>query len=118
MSKPIGPYTPVVEVDGWLICSGQIGVTGTPPELISGDVAGQLRQAFANLTELLETKGATLANVVKMTVFMVDMADYSVMNEIYAECFGETRPARSAVAVAGLPRGAQIELEAWARSSD
>lgn len=118
MSAPVGPYTPIIEAGEWLICSGQIGVTGAPPQLVSADFAEQVRQTFANLQGLLETKGASLSDVVKTTVFLVDMADYALMNELYTECFGETRPARSAVAVAALPLGARFELEAWARKTD
>jgi 2-iminobutanoate/2-iminopropanoate deaminase len=74
----------------------------------------QLRQALANLAGLLEGEGASLADVVKTTVFLTDMADYPAMNDIYIAAFGDHRPARSAVAVAALPLGAAIEVEAWA----
>lgn len=115
MSTPVGPYTPVVASGDWLIISGQVGLG--PEGLVDG-FSGQLRQSLENLRALLEGAGATLGEVVKTTVFLVDMADYPEMNEIYSEFFarhtGDHRPARSAVAVAALPIGAVVEIEAWA----
>jgi 2-iminobutanoate/2-iminopropanoate deaminase len=108
---PIGPYSPVARAGDWLVVSGQLGVAhGT---LVSG-VAAQLSQAIANLSALLADYGAGLTDVVKTTVFMVDMADFAVVNQAYVEGFGDHRPARSAVAVVGLPLGALVEVEAWA----
>lgn len=111
MSKPVGPYTPIVRSGHLLFCSGQIGISDGA---LADGLEGQLRQAFANLRGILAAEGADLSAVVKTTVFMVDMADYGTMNEIYMEEFGDHRPARSAVAVASLPLGAQIEIEAIA----
>jgi 2-iminobutanoate/2-iminopropanoate deaminase len=111
-SKPVGPYTPLVEAGEWLICSGQIGaVDGS---LVDGGVQAQARQAIANLASLLQDAGATLANVVKTTVFLAHISDYAAVNDVYADAFGDNRPARSAVAVAALPIGALVEIEAWA----
>ena len=112
MSRPVGPYTPIVRAGDWLICSGQVGIADGA--LVEGGLEPQLRQALANMTELLESQGASLSDVVKTTVFLTDMADYAAMNEVYIELFGDHRPARSAVAVAALPIGALIEIEAWA----
>lgn len=112
MVTPVGPYTPIVRAGEWLVCSGQIGLLDG--ELVDG-LEAQVRQAFANLRGLLEGEGATLADVVKTTVFLTDMDDYAAMNAAYIDEFGEHRPARSAVAVAALPLGAVVELEAWAR---
>jgi 2-iminobutanoate/2-iminopropanoate deaminase len=109
---PIGPYTPVVRAGGWLVVSGQIGVAAG--ELVTGGVAAQASQALANLAALLESEGASLARVAKTTVFLTAIEDYAAVNEAYAEAFGDHRPARSAVAVAALPRGALVEIEAWA----
>lgn len=109
----MGPYTPIVRTGDWLCCSGQVGISDGA--LASGGMEAELRQAFANLRGLLTSEGATLNDVVKTTVFMVDMDDYAAMNAVYIEEFGDHRPARSAVAVAALPVGATIELEAWAR---
>ena len=111
MSTPVGPYTPLVRAGGWLVASGQLGLVGGA--LVDGDVAEQLRQAVANLADLLAGAGAGLADVVKTTVFLTDMADYATMNGAYTAAFGDHRPARSAVAVAGLPLGALVEIEAW-----
>jgi 2-iminobutanoate/2-iminopropanoate deaminase len=112
MSKPIGPYTPVVRAGEWLVCSGQVGIRdGT---LASG-VKAQTTQAVDNIRALLEGEGASLADVVKTTVFLAHIGDYGPMNEAYTAAFGDHRPARSAVAVAALPLGAMVEVEAWAR---
>jgi 2-iminobutanoate/2-iminopropanoate deaminase len=111
--KPVGPYTPVVRAGEWLICSGQVGLANGA--LVPGGVRAQTRQALANLAGLLTAEGASLADVVKTTVFLGDIGDYGAVNEVYAEVFGDHKPARSAVAVAGLPLGALVEVEAWAR---
>ena len=81
---------------------------------MSGGVAAELVQAFANLSAILGSKGATLKDVVKTTVFLTDIAEFEAMNATYVAAFAEHRPARTAVAVAALPRGASVELEAWA----
>lgn len=112
MSKPVGPYTPIVRAGDWLIVSGQVGLADG--QLVDGGVSAQLTQAIANLKELLADQGADLADVMKTTVFLADIADYAPMNEAYVAAFGDHRPARSAVAVAGLPLGAAVEVEAWA----
>lgn len=112
MSTPVGPYTPIVRGGDLLYTSGQIGISGTA--IVEGGLDAELRQVFVNLRSVLSSANASLADVVKTTVFLVDMADYAAMNEIYMEEFGEHRPARSAVAVAALPLGARIEIEAVA----
>jgi 2-iminobutanoate/2-iminopropanoate deaminase len=112
VSQPVGPYTPIVEAGPWLVCSGQIGIVDGA--VVPGGLEAELRQAMANLANLLHSKGAALTAVVKTTVFLTDMGDYGEMNRIYVEEFGDHRPARSAVAVAALPLGARVEVEAWA----
>jgi 2-iminobutanoate/2-iminopropanoate deaminase len=112
--KPVGPYSPVVRAGEWLVSSGQIGLRDGA--LVDGGVVPQAQQALANLRGLLEGEGASLADVVKTTVFLTDMGDYAAMNEVYVAAFGDHRPARSAVAVAALPLGAAVEVEAWART--
>ena len=112
-SKPVGPYTPIVRAGEWLIVSGQVGLAGG--SLVDGGVRAQTGQALANLAGLLEGEGASLADVAKTTVFLADIGDYTAMNEEYVAAFGDHRPARSAVAVSGLPLGALVEVEAWAR---
>jgi 2-iminobutanoate/2-iminopropanoate deaminase len=108
-----GPYRPAVRAGEWIICSGQIGLRDG--ELVDGGLAAQLRQAVENLASVLASEGATLANVVKTTVFLTDMSMFDEMNVVYVEAFGEPRPARSAIGVAALPRGGAVEIEAWAR---
>jgi len=113
MSKPVGPYTPVVRAGEWLVVSGQVGILDG--KLVPGGLDGELRQAMANLSALLEGQGASLTDVVKTTVFLRHLgADYARMNELYMELFGDHRPARSAIGVAELPLGALVEVEAWA----
>jgi 2-iminobutanoate/2-iminopropanoate deaminase len=112
MTKAVGPYTPVVRAGDWLVVSGQVGVRDGA--LVTGGMEAELRQALDNLRGLLESEGAALAEVVKTTVYLRHIDDYSVMNEIYVDVFGDHRPARAAVAVAGLPLGALVEVEAWA----
>lgn len=112
MTKPVGPYTPVLKVGDWVICSGQIALRDG--SLIDGGVGEQVTQALANMAGLLESQGAAMSDVAKTTVFLVDMADYAEMNEAYVAGFGDHRPTRSAIAVAALPLGAQVEIEAWA----
>jgi 2-iminobutanoate/2-iminopropanoate deaminase len=112
LSRPLGPYSPIVRAGDFLIVSGQTGADNGV--LVPGGLEPQVRTAMASLDALLTTYGARLRDVVKTTVFLTDMADFSAMNAIYAEIFGETRPARSTVAVAGLPLGACFEIEAWA----
>ena len=112
MSTPVGPYTPVVRAGDFVITSGQVGIAAGG--LVEGGLRAELTQAMENLSAVLESAGATLADVVKTTVFLTDMADYAEMNEVYTAALGDHRPARSAVAVAALPIGACVEIEAWA----
>ena len=112
MSTPVGPYTPIVRAGDWLVCSGQLGLRDGA--LVPGGVQDELEQAIANLAALLEGEGASLADVVKTTLFLRHMRDYPLVNETYSAAFGEVRPARSAVAVSELPLHALVEIEAWA----
>ncbi len=112
MTNPVGPYTPVVRAGDWLVVSGQVGLAAGA--LVEGGVEAEVRQALSNLATVLETERASLDDVVKTTVFLRHIADYPVMNDIYLEVFGDHRPARATVAVAGLPLGALVEVEAWA----
>lgn len=112
-AAPLGPYAPVVCAGEWIIVSGQIGVADG--KLVAGGVAAQTGQALINLGELLLSVGSSLADVVKTTCFLTDIDDFATFNDVYALAFEETRPARSTVAVAALPGGAAVELEAWAR---
>ena len=113
MSKPIGPYSPILQAGEWFITSGQIGLHDG--ELVDGGLEAELIVIFNNLKELLGIEGLTLQNIVKTTVYLTDMDDYQLMNDIYMNAFGSHRPTRSAVAVTALPLGAVVEIEAWAR---
>lgn len=115
MSKPVGPYSPFVRAGDLVFCAGQVGIRDGA--LVEGGLEAQLRQAFENLRGVLAAADCRLDDVVKTTVFLVDIADYAEMNRIYTEEFGDHRPARSAVAVGQLPLGALVELEAIAHVS-
>jgi 2-iminobutanoate/2-iminopropanoate deaminase len=106
------PYTPIVRAGELIITSGQIGIVDG--SIVEGGIASEIEQVFDNLEAVLASEGATLDDVVKATVFILDMADYALMNEHYVARFGDHRPARSAIAVHQLPLGAQIEIEAIA----
>lgn len=110
-AQPVGPYSPIVRVGDWLITSGQIGAVDG--RIVDGGLAAELVQVFANLASVLGSEGATLADVVKTTVYLRHIEDYATMNELYVEAFAGHRPARTACAVAGLPLGALVEIEAW-----
>jgi len=115
---PVGPYRPVVRAGEWVVTSGQLGLAPGPdgaPALVPGGTVGELRQALANLQTVLAAEGAGLADVVKTTVFLADIDDFAALNEVWVATFPAPRPARSAVAVAALPLGARVEVEAWAR---
>ncbi len=117
MSPAVGPYSPVRRVGDWVVTSGQIGLRtddAGAAALVPGGTVAELRQALQNLAEVLAIEGATLPDVVKTTLFLVDMGDFAVVNEVWVEFFTEDRPTRSAVAVAALPLGARAEVEAWA----
>ncbi len=117
MSPAVGPYSPVRRMGDWVVTSGQIGL-GTDDSgaaaLVPGGTVAELHQALRNVAEVLAIEGATLPDVVKTTLYLVDMGDFAAVNEVWVEYFTENRPARSAVAVAALPLGARAEVEAWA----
>lgn len=110
----IGPYSQAVRVGQFLFASGQLGLDPVTGELREG-IEAQTRQALANMQAVLAAAGATTKDVVKTTIFLADMADFTVVNRIYAEVFGEEPPARSTVQVAALPKNGLIEIEmiAW-----
>jgi len=112
---PVGPYSQAVQVSGALLfTAGQIAIDPATGQLVQGDIQQQTRVVLNNIKAVLEVEGASLRNVVKTTVFLKDMNDFSKMNEVYAEYFPESPPARSAVEVARLPRDAKVEIEAIA----
>ena len=111
----IGPYSQAVAVDGWVFCSGQIPIDPATGNLVGGDIATQTDQVLKNIAAVLAAAGGALSNVVKTTVFLADMGDFAAMNEVYAQHFGDHRPARAAVAVRTLPKNVSVEIEAIAR---
>jgi len=115
--KAIGPYSQAIRTDFAIYTAGQVGFDPSTGELVSKSVEDQTRQALKNLQNILEAAGSSLSNVVKTTVFLIDMNDFPKMNTIYAEFFGENPPARSTVAVAALPKSALVEIEAVALAS-
>ena len=112
--KAIGPYSQAIRTDSMIYTAGQVGLIPETGELVAATVEEQTRQAITNLQNVIDAAGSTLAHVVKTTVYLKDMNDFSKMNAVYAEFFGENPPARSTVAVAGLPKGALVEIEAVA----
>jgi 2-iminobutanoate/2-iminopropanoate deaminase len=112
--KAIGPYSQGIRVNGFLFTAGQVALDPKTGELVAGGIAEQTSRVLENLRAILVEAGSSMAQVVKTTVFLVDMADFAAMNEVYGRAFGSHRPARSTVAVAALPRGAQVEIEAVA----
>ncbi len=112
--KAIGPYSIAVKAGGFVYTSGQLGVDPVSGVIVTGGIEAETRQALKNLCVVLDAAGVTCADVVKTTVFLRDMGDFAVMNGIYAEFFTENPPARSAIQVAALPKGAAVEIEAVA----
>ena len=107
----IGPYSQAIQVGNLIYTSGQIPIDPTTGNIVEGGIKEQTRQSLTNIQAILEEAGLTMGNVVKTIVFMADMADFADMNSVYAEFFSEPYPARSAVAVKSLPKGALVEIE-------
>jgi len=112
----VGPYSQGVRSGGLLFTAGQVGLDPATGKLVEGGVEAEARQALRNLAAVLRAGGSGLDRVVKTTVFVADMADFQRVNAIYAEAFGDHRPARSTVQAAALPLGARVELEAVAEA--
>lgn len=112
-ASPAGPYSPAVQSGNLLFVSGQIPLAADG-SIAGEDIGTQTRQVFTNLKAVLAQAGADLPNIVKTTVFLKDLGDFADMNAVYAEAFGEHRPARSTVQVAKLPRDVRVEIEAIA----
>jgi 2-iminobutanoate/2-iminopropanoate deaminase len=110
----IGPYSQAVVAGGFVFTAGQIALDPTTGQLVEGDVVAQTDRVLSNLSEVLAAAGASWAEVVKTTVYLVDLADFPRVNEAYARRLGAARPARSTVQVAALPRGALVEIDAVA----
>jgi 2-iminobutanoate/2-iminopropanoate deaminase len=112
--KAIGPYSAGIRSGQFIFTAGQLGIDPQTGELVSGGIEAETRQALTNLKHVLEAGGVSLAEVVKTTVFLGDINDFSRMNAVYAEFFTQNPPARSAVQVAALPKGGAVEIEAVA----
>ncbi len=111
---PIGPYSQAIRSGGFLFCSGQIPLDPHSGAIVEGDVSLQTRRVLANLEAVLHAGGSSVDHVVKTTIFLVTMSDFAAVNAEYERVFGTTKPARSTVAVAELPRGARVEIDAIA----
>lgn len=111
----IGPYSQAVAIDGLMFTAGQIALDPVTMMVVPGDVAAQTEQVLRNLAAVCAAASASLQDIVKTTVFLQDMSDFNAMNEVYARHFGGNRPARSTVAVRGLPRDVRVEIEAIVR---
>ncbi len=110
----VGPYSQAIKANGFVFTAGQLGLDPATGKLVEGDVTDQARQALKNLQAILEAAGSSLEQVVKVTVFLKDINDFKRVNEVYAEFFQASPPARSAVQVAALPLGGLVEIEAVA----
>ena len=107
----IGPYSQGVIANGFLFTAGQIALDPATGQIVAGDIDAQTEQVFKNLSAVLGAAGASWADVVKSTVFIMDMKDFPRVNEVYARAVGDARPARSTVQVSGLPRGVMVEID-------
>jgi 2-iminobutanoate/2-iminopropanoate deaminase len=112
--KPIGPYSQAICVNGWLFISGQIPIDPATGEFVKGDFKAQVERVLENIKAIVEAAGGTLDNIVKVTVFLRDITKFAEFNEVYSRYFPSNPPARSAIGVAALPRGAEVEVEAIA----
>ena len=111
----IGPYSQAIRIGNLVCTSGQIPIDPTTGTFVEGGIKEQTRQSLTNVKAILEEAGLSMTNVVKTTVFMADMNDFADMNAVYSEFFSEPYPARSAVAVKSLPKGALVEIEVFAK---
>ena len=112
--KALGPYSQAIRANGFIFCSGQIPIDPAAGAVVAATAADQARQAITNLQKVLEAAGSGLDKVVKTTVFISDMNDFAALNAVYAEMFGDTKPARSCVQAARLPKDVKLEIEAIA----
>jgi 2-iminobutanoate/2-iminopropanoate deaminase len=108
----IGPYSQGIVANGFLFTAGQIAIDPATGQIVTGDVAKQTERVMTNLTAVLATVNATWKDVVKTTVYLHDMGDFPVVNEVYGKALGDARPARSTVQVSALPRGVLVEIDA------
>ena len=112
---PIGPYSQAVEVGGLIFCSGQIPLDAKTGQIVLGGVAEQKKKVMTNIEAVLSAADLNFSNIVKTTIFLTSMSDFSTVNEIYANYFTSAPPARSTVEVSGLPKGVSVEIEVIAK---
>ena len=114
--KPVGPYSQAVDVDGWLYVAGQVPIDPATGTWVKGDIAQQTERVLRNVQAILETAGSGLQDVVKTTVYMADLGEFAVMNEVYARYFNDAcPPARATIEAKNLPGAAKLEIDAIAR---
>lgn len=116
--QAIGPYSQAIKINGFVYASGQIALDPATGQLVAGGIAEQTEQVLKNVTAVLEAAGTRLDQVIKTTVFLADMAEFTAMNEVYAKFFVNDPPARATVQAAGLPRNARVEIEVIALAGD
>lgn len=113
--NPVGPYSQAVLVEGQLYCSGQISIDPTTNQVFTGDIREQTEMVMKNIGAVLTAAGMNYSHIFKTTIFLTNMADFATVNEVYAKYFTGDFPARSTIAVAGLPKGVNVEIEVIAR---
>ena len=109
--QAIGPYSQAIAADGFLYCSGQVALDASSGEMVGDSVTDQTRRALENLKAIVNAGGSSMERVVKVTAYLTDMGDFQAFNEVYAEFFDESKPARATVEVSGLPKGALVEVD-------
>jgi 2-iminobutanoate/2-iminopropanoate deaminase len=114
----IGPYSQAIRSGNFIFCSGQIPLDPKSGEMVADDVAAQTRRVLDNIRGLLKSEGVSLGDVLKTTIFLTDLGNFQIVNEIYGSYFNNQPPARSTVQVSALPKGAKIEIEVIARTND
>ena len=107
----IGPYSQAIRSGNFIFCSGQIPLNPKSGEMVSDDISAQTRRVLDNISGLLKSEGLSLGDVLKTTIFLTDLGNFQTLNGIYAEYFGDHKPARSTVGVAALPKGATVEID-------
>ncbi len=113
--KPVGPYSQAVEVGGFMFCSGMIPINPATNLVFTGPIEEQAKQVLENIKALLESQGLSLNNVVKTTMYLTNMNDFTAVNDVYAKYFVEQTPARTTIAVSALPKGVNVEIEVIAK---
>lgn len=112
---PVGPYSQAVEIDGMLFCSGQISINPKTNEVFTGDIKEQAKMVMENIGAVLSKADMKYSDIIKTTIFLTQMSDFAAVNEVYAKYFTSKFPARSTIAVAGLPKGVNVEIEVLAK---